>query len=61
MLRLRNLETSRINLVHGAANPHSPASQATLLLGEAREVGITPQLTLLPGNGEFGVTDAKAP
>lgn len=59
LLRLRNLTSTRIRLIHGEADAHSPSPQASLLLQEARKVGVFPEMMWLPGNCKFGLVDPQ--
>jgi hypothetical protein len=57
LLRLRNLTSISIGLTHSQQDFHSPYSQAILLMQEAREVGVVPQLTLPPDSRESDQID----
>jgi hypothetical protein len=58
-LRLRNLSSIPVRLVHSALDIHSPVSQDISLTNEAKEIGFTPQLNILPGTGEYDLTDSN--
>jgi predicted peptidase len=55
LIRLRNLSSMPIRLIHGEANFHSPSAQATILMQEAQKVGVFPEFVPLPGDGTFAL------
>jgi dienelactone hydrolase len=59
LLRLRNLSSIPIRLIHGDADFHSPSPQASLFMQEARKVGVSPEMVWLPGNSKFGLIEPQ--
>jgi dienelactone hydrolase len=59
LLRLRNLSSMPIRLIHGSGDFHSPSPQASLLLQEAHKVGVYPEMMWLPGDSKFGVIEPQ--
>lgn len=56
-LRLSSIASIPIRLVHSEIDFHSPLSQDLDLCTEAKNIGFSPQLRVLPGTGEFDLTD----
>jgi dienelactone hydrolase len=59
LLRLRNLSSISIRLIHGDADFHSPSPQASLFMQEAGKVGVSPEMVWLPGNSKFGLIEPQ--
>ena len=59
LLRLRNLSSTSIRLIHGDRDFHSPSPQALLLMKEARKVGVFPEMMWLPGDCKFGLVEPQ--
>ena len=59
LLRLRNLSSLPIRLIHGDADFHSPSPQASLFMQEARKVGVIPEIMWLPGDCKFGLVEPQ--
>jgi len=59
LLRLRNLSSMPIRLIHGDADFHSPSPQASLFMQEARKVRVFPEIMWLPGDCKFGLVEPQ--